>query len=249
MDVTRFLQSAISSSDHFLLSLHPLNTTTPLAQSLYTLCASINERRSRHHVHVSTHVANAIHSNARLVQGTQQDAHELFLVLLDRLDAERGASNVRKEVLGDGLRLVLGHSRPGNAETRVHGESVREFRGQLRPESLNGVCPGLQARAGAFAKGQKEQDSAMMGLLASHLACQMCGGQFQIRVDPFRDLSLPLPVDTASVSLRACLSTYFEPQVISDYWCWRCSALEAIETHADMLTASEVGDSELCSTV
>eukprot|EP01134_Creolimax_fragrantissima_P002693 CFRG2693T1 len=237
-----FINSTIQrlrvSLERHISSPVPISTTS-LTEALYRLCECINVRSKESHVYSSAEVSGSIFQGAKIIEGIQQDAHEMLLLLLARLDEERCAHEEQ------GSRQGLRHCLPTHTPTRVITHSYGNEGAQTYANIVQSGTkitqlshvrvmgwPTVHAWTPSRLLNHR---SPMQGFVTSRLHCQTCNGHFEYRVETFFDLSVSLPTNSSKVHVSDTVRSYFKPQCITDYWCWRCSAISALKTTRNTL--------------
>ncbi|XP_028824615.1 ubiquitin carboxyl-terminal hydrolase 30 [Denticeps clupeoides] len=135
----------------------------------------------------------------------EQDAHELFHVLTDSLEEERGARRPAATHLFDMSCL---ETSPDSAEKNL----LSRVQGPLPP------VPSLWRSRHPF-----------HGHLTSFMACKCCKQQSPLRYDSFDSLSLSIPSVSwgGRVTLDHCLQHFISSETIKEVECVNCTKMQA----------------------
>ncbi|KNE62156.1 hypothetical protein AMAG_07401 [Allomyces macrogynus ATCC 38327] len=174
-----------------------------------------------------------------LLNMDQQDAQELFQVLISAVADEHEAA---------GKRLQLIPSL-GDALAEDEDEDVADAWSAAHPRSR-----AAQLASAAVAALNAPIANPCTGILASRLACTVCGYTPPIRHFPFNNLSLALPVPSgwsaaSGVSLDQALAMYTAIETIADACCRRCTLRAAAAGLARQLAAAQAHVASAAETV
>ncbi|KAJ3372702.1 hypothetical protein GGF31_001727 [Allomyces arbusculus] len=174
-----------------------------------------------------------------LLNMDQQDAQELFQVLISAVADEHEAAGKRLQLvpsLGDALDED-DEDDNGDAWSAAHPRSR-----------------AAQLASAAVAALNAPVANPCTGILASRLACTVCGYSPPIRHFPFNNLSLALPVPSgwsaaSGVSLDEALAMYTAIETIADACCRRCTLRAAAAGLARQLAAAQAHVTSAAETV
>ncbi|KAJ3358840.1 hypothetical protein GGF32_009936 [Allomyces javanicus] len=174
-----------------------------------------------------------------LLNMDQQDAQELFQVLISAVADEHEAAGKRLQLvpsLGDALDED-DEDDGGDAWSAAHPRSR-----------------AAQLASAAVAALNAPVANPCTGILASRLACTVCGYSPPIRHFPFNNLSLALPVPSgwsaaSGVSLDQALAMYTAIETIADACCRRCTLRAAAAGLARQLAAAQAHVASAAETV
>lgn len=152
----------------------------------------------------------------------EQDAHELFHVVMTTLEEEAQSGKSQSQVLSISDALE-GHLSHGIAVPRriqsEHGNIIAAALRNSRDTPLVSSCP-------AFHLGV--QAPPFQGLLTSQLQCVVCKYKSAVIYDKFDSLSLHLPswsenVFTKKITLQQLLEKFVSTEVVKDVSCEKCN--------------------------
>ncbi|KNE63139.1 hypothetical protein AMAG_08301 [Allomyces macrogynus ATCC 38327] len=174
-----------------------------------------------------------------LLNMDQQDAQELFQVLISAVADEHEAA---------GKRLQLVPSL-GDALDEDDEDDALDAWSAAHPRSR-----AAQLASAAVAALHAPVANPCTGILASRLACTVCGYSPPIRHFPFNNLSLALPVPSgwsaaSGVSLDQALAMYTAIETIADACCRRCTLRAAAAGLARQLAATQAHVASAAETV
>ncbi|WVN88243.1 uncharacterized protein L203_103444 [Cryptococcus depauperatus CBS 7841] len=143
----------------------------------------------------------------------QQDAHELFLVLVEAISDEVirvAAEVVRARGLGE-LLSIHGYICDKNEKKNV--SSIRgDSEGSRKRDKVRGVLQPWE------------------GLLARRRVCQQCGWSEAVRMDTLSGMELSVPLH-GETTLDACITEYLAPEVLTDVTCEMCSLKATLQCY------------------
>ncbi|PWN42813.1 cysteine proteinase [Ceraceosorus guamensis] len=185
---------------------------TPVADALKELIAELNTPLKQRRALLPDQLTSALQSapdsmavRALVGAHAQQDAHELFVLLLSALSDEAKSIEQEQAVqIQDRTRGLKGLMAP----------TLRAFASGQH----NGHATGLireEAEAGP------SQPNPFQGLAAQRTACYTCGYVEAVRHTTFEELNLTVPTYRAC-NLRDCLANWTEIEHV-DWICWRCT--------------------------
>ena len=131
-----------------------------------------------------TPASDSLWLNGRLLQGgRQQDSHELLRCLMGGMQAEHESSSPQ----------VLAAASTGRPESPGHGQTQTGHAAQARSATQGSepAGPGDASAAGSEARPSLVPQ-LFEGQLSSRIECQSCK-HVSRALEPFQDLSLPIP--------------------------------------------------------
>lgn len=229
------------------------DTPTPVIDALLELLEELATPGDRNATINPTYLVRALQnlpsSSIRSLVGAhqQQDAHELFALLNEAVDAE--AASIRREKTSTleseqaGLRALMAPSLPWNGRG-VYADPAQAKNSLTLNPSPSPLSP-LLAGQGSEGGAQPDTDSTTMispfeGLLAQRTICLDCGYCEAIRHFSASEISLSVPsmnirtrtselTGTSACSLNECLALWSDLEQV-DWICWNCTLRQTLQS-------------------
>ncbi|XP_034239805.1 ubiquitin carboxyl-terminal hydrolase 30 homolog isoform X2 [Thrips palmi] len=188
-----------------------------------------------------TAVISALIRHSWVISPGEQDAHELFHVLLETLEEEMTASSGKNGSLSDVLLLpdrcgqgddsgvsISSKKSVPNGEINCDGDQhsllspVSRFRPirRIRAGGSDPTAPSVET----LPLHSQPNPPPFRGTLTSQLKCTECGFKSALRFDKFDTLSLHLPsVRGLRLTLQMLLDNFVRTETVKDVTCTNCS--------------------------
>lgn len=223
---------------------HKEDSEDSLISALRTVLLVLNGEHDHDAVisdpYAPTEVISALLRHSWVISPGEQDAHELFHVLLETLEDEMTSLSAKNGSLSDILLpMRCGQGDAGlpntvkrtvqNGNVQLDGHRCTSSASRFHPirrlrDQGSDTTTSLPSVENLPLRSQPASPP-IRGTLTSQLKCTLCGFKSALRFDKFDTLSLPLPTSATrqKLTLQMLLDNFVSTEVVKDVTCTNCS--------------------------